>query len=85
MTQLEKLKKDYQDILINWIDKDYDRRNVSCEIVYESDKFAVNFLDWYGGLRLDEVEGKTTKELLEIYKLQPILNSFGYKVTQAGI
>jgi len=71
MTQLEKLKKDYQDVLINWICKDYDRRNVSCEIVYESDKFAVNFLDWYGGLRLEEVDGKTTKELLEIYKLQP--------------
>jgi len=70
MTNLEKLKKDYQDVLINWIDKDYDRRNVSCEIVYESDKFTVNFLDWYGGLRLDEVEGKTTKELLEIYKFQ---------------
>jgi len=71
MTQLEKLKKDYQDVLINWIYKDYDRRNVSCEIVYESDKFAVNFLDWYGGLRLEEVDGKTSKELLEIYKLQP--------------
>lgn len=70
MTQLEKLKQDYQDILINWIDKDYDRRNVSCEIVYESDKFVINFLDWYSGLRLDEVEGKTTKELLKIYKKQ---------------
>ena len=85
MTKLEKLKKDYQDILINWIYKDYDRKNVSCEIVYESDKFAVDFLNWYCELRLDEVEGKATKELLEIYKLQSILNSFGYKVTQAGI
>ena len=85
MKKLEKLKKDYQDILINWIDKDYDSRNVSCEIVYYSDDFSINFLDWYCGLRLDEVEGKTTKELLEIYKLQPVLNSFGYKVTQAGI
>ncbi len=70
MTNLEKLKKDYQNVLINWIDKDYDRKNVSCEIVYESDKFTISFLDWYGGLRIDEVEGKTTKELLEIYKKQ---------------
>lgn len=30
--------------------------------------FAIDFLDWYGGLRLDEVDGKSTKELLEIYK-----------------
>jgi len=38
-----------------------------------------------GKMFLDEVEGKATKELLEIYKLQSVLNSFGYKVALAGI
>ena len=34
----------------------------------QRDDFAVAFLDWYGGLRLDEVDGKETQELLEIFK-----------------
>ena len=68
MTNLEKLKQDYQDVLINWIDKDYDRKNVSCEIVYESDKFAIGFAKWCDNLNIGEWSGKTTKELLEIYK-----------------
>jgi hypothetical protein len=33
-----------------------------------ADDYAIEFLDWYGGLRLDQVDGKKTKELLEIFK-----------------
>jgi hypothetical protein len=34
----------------------------------QQNDFAIGFLDWYGGLRLDEVDNKTTEELLVIYK-----------------
>ena len=38
------------------------------QCVNVANNFAIEFLEWYGGLRLDEVEGKTTKQLLEIFK-----------------
>jgi len=33
-----------------------------------AENFAIGFLNWYGERTLREVNGKTTKQLLEIYK-----------------
>ena len=77
MTQLENIKEEYRNILINWIDEDYNREYVACEIVSESDKFAVDFSEWLGketqkrvGVDLYWYNGSLNKikELLEIYK-----------------
>ena len=41
-------------------------REVQLEVI--ADDYAIEFLDWYGGLRLDQVDGKKTKKLLKIFK-----------------
>lgn len=45
--------------------------NLADECVKIADEHAISFLDWYGGLSLEKVGGKTTKELLELYKNPP--------------
>lgn len=51
------MKKDNCD----WCNKSFYTEKVA-------DDYAIEFLDWYGGLRLDQVDGKKTKKLLKIFK-----------------
>jgi len=46
--------------------REKDENSIKCEKI--ADNYAIEFLDWYGGLRLDQVDGKKTKELLELFK-----------------
>ncbi|WP_369769366.1 hypothetical protein [Flavobacterium sp. WC2416] len=71
MNRIKNLKENYRNILINWIDEDYNREYVAYEIVSESDKFAIDFAEWYLDLwnRNDlSFDKNSPKELLEIYK-----------------
>lgn len=54
----------------NYYGKDSDEVNdeKAEQFAIIADEYAIEFLNWYGGLRLDQVNNKTTKELLEIFK-----------------
>ena len=54
------LKEKIGDVYIN--------NDMSKNLEKIADDYAIEFLDWYGGLRLNQVDGKKTKELLEIFK-----------------
>ncbi len=63
------LKEKFQEEPVVVYQESFILTNQSAEQLVEiADEFAIGFLDWYGGLRLDQVDGKETKELLEIYK-----------------
>lgn len=77
MTKSENLKEEYRNILINWVDEDYNREYVACEIVSESDKFTIDFAEWLIKKSKKRVDVDLywyngslhkIKELLEIYK-----------------
>ena len=64
-----------EDDTLDWNIMGYNSKEVSPrEVIPEedfknvSDDYAIEFLDWYGGLRLNQVDGKKTNELLEIFK-----------------
>lgn len=76
------LKEKFENVMHNWIDEDYDRRDVASELEIDANEFAIEFAEWciyyreknrniYGQIlhslsKYDETY--TTKELLEIYK-----------------
>ncbi len=70
------LKENFENILHNWIDEDYDRKNIAKELEIDVDEFAIEFSEWLlsdcyltPNLEWDWFgENYTTKELLEIYK-----------------
>ena len=68
MNRVEKIKEEYRNILINWIDEDYNREYVACEIVSESDKFAIDFAKWLNNGRFTQygsywINPKLSKDL----------------------
>jgi hypothetical protein len=71
MTLIEKITNKVQDLPLEASPSEKDIYNYYLSInnlIKITEDFAIGFLDWYGGLRLDEVDNKTTEELLVIYK-----------------
>jgi hypothetical protein len=77
------LKEKFENILHNWIEKDYNRQNVANELQINADKFAIGFGKWVShndwvylpskdywvNEEQEELEQKlTSQQLLEIYK-----------------
>lgn len=57
------LEEKFENVLHNWIDKDYNRQYVADELGTE--EFAIGFAEWV----LKNYDGiKSVTELLEIYK-----------------
>jgi hypothetical protein len=50
----------------NFLSKKVEMASEQCEQI--TDDFSVKFLDWYGGLRLAQVHGRTTTELQQYFK-----------------
>lgn len=84
MTQLENIKEEYRNILINWINEDYNREYVACEIVSESDKFTIDFAEWIAKETQKRVSEDlywhngslyNIKKLLEIFKTETPYNT----------
>lgn len=58
------LKDKFENILHNWIDKDYDRQNVANELEIDADDFAIGFAEWM----LGDDSWRVSEETLENYK-----------------
>ena len=67
-----KLKEKFINIIFNYIGSEWDRRDVSNDLEKISYEFAIDFAEWLinNYYTNPNFEYKTTKELLEIYKLQ---------------
>jgi hypothetical protein len=73
-----KLREKFENILCDWIDKDYNREFVAKQIEIDADDYAIEFAEWltikYPNQRKfllkqgDLLGFYTTKELLEIFK-----------------
>ena len=58
------LKEKFENVLHNWIDKDYNRQHVANELEIDSDEFAIEFAEW-----LQENNGAMSyQELLKEFK-----------------
>ena len=57
------LKEKFENILHNWIDKDYNRQYVANELETDADEFAIGFAEW-----VKTKPRYSNKESLEIYK-----------------
>ena len=73
------LKEKFENVLHNWINKDYDRQHVANELEIDSNDYAIEFAEWlgkYGNTRLNngnwminhELKALTSKEVLERFK-----------------
>ena len=65
------LKEKFENVLHNWINKDYDRQHVANELEIDADEFAIGFAQWIKdeGREIELLKGsRTPTELLEIYK-----------------
>ena len=62
------LKEKFENILWNWIDKDYNREFVAKQIEIDADDYAIEFKDWCDKIIIEEWLDKTTSELLKIFK-----------------
>jgi hypothetical protein len=65
------LKEKFENVLHNWIDKDYNRQHVATELETDADEFAINFANWCiesEGKDYNKYKYRNRKELLEIYK-----------------
>jgi len=40
------LKEKFENVLHDWIDKDYNKKHVANELEIDADKFAIEFADW---------------------------------------
>lgn len=58
------LKEKFKNIIFNYIDSEWDRRDVSFDLEFDAEEFAIGFAIWCSQLKIDNWE----KELLEIYK-----------------
>jgi hypothetical protein len=63
------LKEKFENVLHNWIDKDYNRQHVATELETDAEEFAIGFKNFCDEKYHYNIEELTTKELLEIYKL----------------
>lgn len=78
------LKDKFENTIFNYIDSEWDRRDVSSDLEFDAEEFAIGFAEWCRDSAVRETpysteftndwelrsEQKivTTKELLEIYK-----------------
>lgn len=76
------LKEKFENVLHNWIDKDYDRQHVARVLEIDADEFAIGFSEWCASKYVklhncwvghytdqrNKDNWKKTPELLEIYK-----------------
>jgi hypothetical protein len=65
------LKEKIENILCNWIDKDYNREFVAKQIEIDSDDYAIDFKDWCEQNRAENIlirGNPNTQRLLEIFK-----------------
>ena len=77
------LKEKIENILCNWIDKDYNREFVAKQIEIDVNDYAIEFAEWFirSGVQfydnksignvytyIGDLEVHTSKELLEIFK-----------------
>jgi hypothetical protein len=60
------LKEKFENVLHNWIDKDYNRQHVANELEIDTKEFAIGFAKWID--KLQDINYKTHEQLLEIYK-----------------
>lgn len=62
------LEEKFENILHNWIDKDYNRQHVADELGTEAEEFAIGFAEWLMKTRFKSIENIPVEKLLEIYK-----------------
>jgi len=62
------LKEKFENVLHNWIDKDYNRQHVANECEKVAEDFAIGFAEWINFNFKLAFSNKAFKELLEIYK-----------------
>jgi hypothetical protein len=62
------LKKNFENIIYNYIGSEWDRRDVSNSLETDAEEFAIDFVEWFDDLNEDYCKDYTIKELLEIYK-----------------
>jgi hypothetical protein len=64
------LKEKFENILHNWIEKDYNRQNVANELQINADDFAIGFLNWGTTYKANDKNNwqLTSQQLLEMYK-----------------
>jgi hypothetical protein len=65
------LKEKFENVLHNWINKDYDRQHVANELEIDADEFAIGFAEWLNGLDINDYvlqKHISSQELLEMYK-----------------
>jgi hypothetical protein len=66
------LEENFENILHNWIDKDYDRQHVAKELGIDADKFTIKFYHWM--LKNDTAENAerffhyTDQDMLNVFK-----------------
>ena len=58
------LKEKFENTIFDYIDSEWDRRDVSSDLEFDAEDFAIGFAEWL----FDQSTLLTTKELLEIYK-----------------
>ena len=62
------LKEKFENVLHDWIDKDYNKKHVSNELEIDADKFAIGFAEWIcEKAEVPYIKG-TMNGTLEIYK-----------------
>jgi hypothetical protein len=60
-------KEKFENVLHNWIDKDYNRQHVATELETYAEEFAIEFGQWLLNQPY-RVKYNDKKELLEMYK-----------------
>lgn len=65
------LEEKFENVLHNWIDKDYNRQHIADELGTEAEDFAIGFAEWLLiHYDKDNTPSKDKiKKLLEMYKL----------------
>ena len=61
------LKEKFENTIFNYIDSEWDRRDVSSDLEFDAEEFAIGFAEWVEN-NCDGFERAQQKQLLEIYK-----------------
>jgi hypothetical protein len=65
------LKEKFENVMHNWIDKDYDRQHVASELEIDANEFAVEVLEYYhNSLFFIPLKDGEAKEILKYIKIR---------------
>jgi hypothetical protein len=62
------LKEKFENILCNWIDKDYNREFVAKQIEIDADDYAIEFAEWVIDYSFKGMYSNNLNELLKEFK-----------------